>query len=176
MIKVDVLVQTQITNVTGKTVTEGGNVTLKCLAEGNPTPTVMWTRLSDNSVVTMPLTNIRRQNASVGYRCTANNGVKSPATRDVFLDVQYKPDHVSLNMSITNKVCTGMAVTFTCSAGAAKPAIQNYTLYKFVAGLTYISSNQFGIYLTKFWRLEANIFTDVKLEIHQDIHQAAIGP
>ncbi|XP_074634752.1 igLON family member 5-like isoform X2 [Acropora palmata] len=139
-------VQTQITNVTGKTVTEGGNVTLKCLAEGNPTPTVMWTRLSDNSVVTMPLTNIRRQNASVGYRCTANNGVKSPATRDVFLDVQYKPDHVSLNMSITNKVCTGMAVTFTCSAGAAKPAIQNYTLYKFVAGLTYISSNQFGIF------------------------------
>lgn len=81
-------VQAQITNVTGKTVIEGGNVTLKCLAKGNPTPTIMWTRLSDHSVVTMPLTNIRRQNASVGYRCTADNGVKSRATRDVFLDVR----------------------------------------------------------------------------------------
>lgn len=34
----------------------------------------------------------------------------------------------------------------TCVAGAANPAIQNYTLYNFVAGLTYISSNQVGVF------------------------------
>ena len=61
---------------------------MKCLAEGNPTPTVTWRRLSDNSVVTMPLTNIRRQNASVGYICIADNGVRTPAIRVAFIDVQ----------------------------------------------------------------------------------------
>lgn len=56
-----------------------------------------------------------------------------------------KPDNVSLNIP-TTKVCAGMAVTFTCSAGAANPAVQNYALYKFVGGLTYISRNQTGVF------------------------------
>ena len=37
-------------------------------------------------------------------------------------------------------------MTFNCSAGAANPTIQNYTLYEIVGGLTYISSNQFGVF------------------------------
>lgn len=57
-----------------------------------------------------------------------------------------EPDNVSLNIP-TTKVCAGMAVTFTYSAGAANPAIQNYTLYKFVDGLTYVSSNQTGVFI-----------------------------
>lgn len=61
---------------------------MNCLVEGNPTPTVTWRRLSDNHVVTMPLTNIRRQNASVGYRCIADNGVRTPAIVEAFIDVQ----------------------------------------------------------------------------------------
>lgn len=80
-------VQPQITHISGEVVTEGGNVTLNCLSEGNPPPSFTWTRVSDNSVVTMPLTNIRRQDAGQ-YRCTAVNGVGTPATRDVFIDVQ----------------------------------------------------------------------------------------
>lgn len=56
-----------------------------------------------------------------------------------------KPDNVSLNIP-TTKVCAGTPVTFKCSAGAANPAVQNYTLYKFVNGLTYVSSNQAGVF------------------------------
>ena len=37
-------------------------------------------------------------------------------------------------------------MTFTCSAGAANPVIQNYTLYQFFAGVTYSSSNQVGTF------------------------------
>ena len=81
-------VQPIITEILGnQTVTEGGNATLKCLADGKPTPNITWTRLSDNSVVTMPLTDIRRQDAGK-YRCTADNGIASPATKDVWIAVQ----------------------------------------------------------------------------------------
>ena len=62
---------------------------LSCTATGNPTPEITWTRLSDNSVVQMPLTNICRQDKG-GYRCTVDNGVGSPATKDVFITVQCK--------------------------------------------------------------------------------------
>ena len=62
---------------------------LNCSATGYPTPAITWTRLSDNSVVKMPLTNITRQEKG-GYRCTADNGVGSPATKDVFITVQCK--------------------------------------------------------------------------------------
>ena len=47
-------------------------MTLKCLVEGKPTPIIAWTRLSDNSVVTMPLINISRHDV-IDYRCTADN-------------------------------------------------------------------------------------------------------
>ena len=62
-------------------------MTLKCLAEGKPTPSITWTRLSDNSVVTMPLIKINRRDVR-DYRCTADNGVGTPASRDVSIDVQ----------------------------------------------------------------------------------------
>lgn len=141
---VDIIIQvpSSITRLSGKTVIEGENVTLECLAEGKPIPSIAWARLSDNRDVVMPLTNISRWDAGM-YRCTAYNGVGSPVTGDVLLAVQYKPDHVSLNIS-TTKVCAGMEVTFTCSAGSANPPIQNYTLYKFDAGL--ISSSQDGVF------------------------------
>ena len=79
---------TTIVEISGsQTVTEGGNVALECLADGKPMPNITWSRLSDGSVVMMPLTDIRRQDAGI-YRCTANNGIGSPAARDVLIDVQ----------------------------------------------------------------------------------------
>ena len=78
------------TEITGNTsVMEGGNVDLNCSAKGKPKPSITWTRLSDNSVVTMPLINISRHDEK-NYRCTADNGFKIPATRDVSIDVKCK--------------------------------------------------------------------------------------
>ena len=57
-------------------------MTLKCIAEGKTKPNITWTRLSDNSVATMPLTNISRHDAT-DYRGKANNGVGTAAKRDV---------------------------------------------------------------------------------------------
>lgn len=62
-------------------------MTLECVAEGKPTPNIAWVRLSDNRDVVMPLTNISRWDAGM-YRCTAHNGVGSPATGNVLLVVQ----------------------------------------------------------------------------------------
>lgn len=77
---------TEISEKTSRAI-EGQNMTLRCIAEGKPTPSVTWTRLSDSSVVTMPLVGIRRHDVK-GYRCTADNGVGTPAFREVYIDVQ----------------------------------------------------------------------------------------
>ena len=62
---------------------------LNCSADGKPKPTITWTRVSDNTVVTMPL-NITGKKDGGGYRCTADNGVGKRLTKDVFVDVQSK--------------------------------------------------------------------------------------
>ena len=78
-----------ISEITGKTVIEGGNVTLKCLAEGKPTPSIKWITISDDSVVTMPFLNISRHEVR-DYRSLADNAFWIPAIRDVTIDVQCK--------------------------------------------------------------------------------------
>ena len=61
-------------------------MTLNCSADGNPPPVISWTRVSDNSAVVFPLTNIGLQHEGT-YRCTANNSVGSAVTRDVSIVV-----------------------------------------------------------------------------------------
>jgi len=79
-----------IDRITGnQTVNETDIVTLFCNATGNPPSTsITWARLSDipNSNVTFPL-NISRQDQG-GYRCTADNDVGSPATKETFITVR----------------------------------------------------------------------------------------
>ena len=74
-----------IAEISGKqTMTKGGNVTPKYLADGKPTPKVTWTRLFGNSVVSMTFTDIRGQDTGK-YRCTADIAIGISATRDVLM-------------------------------------------------------------------------------------------
>ena len=66
--------------------TAPAELTLNCSTDGKPKPTITWTRLSDNTVVTMPL-NIIGEKDIGSYRCTADNGVKKPLSKDVFVNV-----------------------------------------------------------------------------------------
>ena len=78
---------THISN--NQTLNVGSSVTLNCSADGNPPPVISWTRVSDNSAVVFPLTNIGLQHEGT-YRCTANNSVGSAVTGDVSIVVHCK--------------------------------------------------------------------------------------
>ena len=77
-------------------------MTLNCSRKGKPTPSFKWTRLSDNHTVNMPLIHISRFDAR-DYRCTADNGVGTPATRDVTIDVQCKCCSLVINNYMDEK-------------------------------------------------------------------------
>ncbi|XP_015764605.1 PREDICTED: vascular endothelial growth factor receptor 1-like isoform X2 [Acropora digitifera] len=80
-------------------------LTLNCSADGIPKPTITWTRLSDNDVVTMPL-NITGEKDKGSYRCTADNGVGKPLSKDIFVDV-----HVPPMVKLPSKVFVGREQT-----------------------------------------------------------------
>lgn len=65
------------------------SVTLSCSRDGNPTPRITWTRVSDNSEVSFPL-NITGKGDEGAYRCTADNDVKDSVSKDTFIIVQRK--------------------------------------------------------------------------------------
>ena len=67
-------------------ITAPAELTLTCSADGKPKPTITWKRVSDNTVVTMPLKVIRGKNKEK-YRCTADNGVGNPLTKDVIINI-----------------------------------------------------------------------------------------
>ena len=77
-----------ITHISGNhTVNETDVVTLICSAEGMPTPSISWTRVSDNSHVSFPL-NITGKQDEGGYRCTADNGIGNPASQVIYIIVE----------------------------------------------------------------------------------------
>jgi len=65
-------------------------LTLNCSADGKPKPTITWTRLSDNTVVTMPLIITGGKNKE-SYRCTADNEVGNPLIKVVKITIQSLP-------------------------------------------------------------------------------------
>ncbi|XP_068732282.1 uncharacterized protein [Montipora capricornis] len=105
-----------------QTVNEGNDLTLNCTASGNPAPNTTWIKLTDNSIVTMPLTNIRRTDEG-GYRCSASNGVGNLATKDVFITVYYQPSITSVT-PFTKQSWIGQNVLLSCEAdGSPTPSI-----------------------------------------------------
>ncbi|XP_068733606.1 uncharacterized protein [Montipora capricornis] len=105
-----------------QTVNEGNDSTLNCTASGNPAHNTTWIKLTDNSIVTMPLTNIRRTDEG-GYRCSASNGVGNLATKDVFITVYYQPSITSVT-PFTKQSWIGQNVLLSCVAdGSPTPSI-----------------------------------------------------
>ena len=68
---------------------KGEEVSLFCLAEGNPAPTITWTKVANNKRVNFPLS-IRGSQDEGMYRCTAENGVGGPVTKFVNMTVRCK--------------------------------------------------------------------------------------
>jgi len=81
-------------------------VLLNCSADGCPTPSITWTRLSDNSIVNLPLTISGKQDEGA-YRCTAENGIGRPNSSDVYITVQSK---TKLSLSLIFKSAIGTYV------------------------------------------------------------------
>ena len=71
-----------ITTSNDQTITAPAELTLKCSADGKPTPTIFWTRLSDNTHVSMPL-NVTGGKNEESYLCTAYNGIGNPLSKVV---------------------------------------------------------------------------------------------
>ncbi|XP_015760644.1 PREDICTED: hemicentin-1-like isoform X4 [Acropora digitifera] len=73
--EVNVLYAPEITHISApQTLNTGEMLTLNCTADGNPAPTITWTRLSNGKTVNMPLT-VSGKNYEEVYRCTASNEI-----------------------------------------------------------------------------------------------------
>ncbi|XP_068685078.1 neural cell adhesion molecule 1-like [Montipora foliosa] len=113
-------------------------------ADGNPEPNITWTRLSDNSIVNMPL-NITGKQDEGGYRCTADNGIGNAAISDVFITVQsYHPINTVFSTNLTNNT-VNLNETFTLVCNADANPAASYRLYREQESLEEQSN---GTYLT----------------------------
>ena len=86
----------EITSISdNKTLVKGDSVSLNCTADGYPTPNITWTKVSDNSPVSFPLTITGKENEGL-YRCTADNGIGSTVTEDVTITVHCECGNVDI--------------------------------------------------------------------------------
>ncbi|XP_073987236.1 protein amalgam isoform X2 [Rhodnius prolixus] len=80
-------------------VKKGSMVTLECRADGNPVPTITWTRKNnllpsgDKTVEgpTITISRANRHDAGI-YQCSASNNVGQPAVREIQLNVLFPPE------------------------------------------------------------------------------------
>jgi len=80
---------------------KGVEVMLECIASGNPVPKVTWTRENDNLLPAGSISGANQHGYKIHrvdrfdagrYTCRADNGVGSPATAQIDLQVLYEPE------------------------------------------------------------------------------------
>ena len=76
-----------ITTSSDQTITAPAELNLNCSADGKPIPTIFWTRVSDNTNVSMPL-NIFGGKNEESYRCTAYIGIGIPLSKVVKITIR----------------------------------------------------------------------------------------
>ncbi|XP_078379818.1 hemicentin-1-like isoform X3 [Oculina patagonica] len=119
---IDVQYGPQITHISGnQTLNKEDTTSLNCTADGNPKPHITWIKVSDNSSVSFPLAITGKENEGI-YRCTADNGIGSPVSKDVSIIVHYPSSVVSFK-NITDAI-KGKTVTLFCNvSGTPTPSV-----------------------------------------------------
>ncbi|KAJ7323720.1 hypothetical protein OS493_031137 [Desmophyllum pertusum] len=86
----------KITRISADQALNKGDITsLNCTADGNPRPNITWTKVSDNSAVSFPLTITGKENEGQ-YRCTAQNGVGHTVSKVVSIIVHCECFYVEI--------------------------------------------------------------------------------
>ncbi|XP_050305550.1 MAM domain-containing glycosylphosphatidylinositol anchor protein 1 isoform X2 [Anthonomus grandis grandis] len=118
----------QIMPQSGQIVTRKGSpVSFECKANGNPLPTVQWSKkdgllpsgLQVETGYLLSINEVQRQDAGT-YQCTASNGIGQPVTGEVKLHVLYQPE-VSVVRSWVNSG-EGLEAKLDCVVHADPPA------------------------------------------------------
>ncbi|XP_022793085.1 hemicentin-2-like isoform X1 [Stylophora pistillata] len=118
MATIDVQYPSRITNISGEQIVNNGDVvSLFCMAEGNPVPTITWTKVGDSSPVNFPLTISGNQDEGL-YRCTAENGVGSSVTSDVNMTVHFPASIVAIG---NHTVVKGETIVLYCNVSGTPP-------------------------------------------------------
>ncbi|XP_066024495.1 fibroblast growth factor receptor 2-like isoform X2 [Pocillopora verrucosa] len=150
-----------------QTVDEGSNLTLFCNATGKPVPNITWTRVSEDEVLFVGnpwhIVNINRTYSGT-YRCNADNGVPSPVSGTISINVLFKPDDVTLERNTTEiNGCTDMWVNFTCKSSGANPPIHKYVLLR---NETHAGLSEKGTWIEKISRGETFVY---KCQAYQQV-------
>ncbi|KAI4454506.1 contactin 5 [Holotrichia oblita] len=112
------------------TTRKGGPVSFECRANGNPPPTVQWSKkdgilpsgIQVQNGPLLSLVDVQRQHGGV-YQCTASNGIGQPVTSDIKLNVLYPPE-VTVIRSWTN-TGEGLEAKLDCLVHSDPPAEMN---------------------------------------------------
>lgn len=102
---IDVNYPAQITDISSnQTVQVGKKVSLYCRTIGNPVPTISWNHEKNVGRRSELYFDSARLGDQGWYKCTAKNGIGSPATARTYLDVAERASNlVNAKMTITNE-------------------------------------------------------------------------
>ncbi|XP_049439853.1 B-cell receptor CD22-like isoform X1 [Epinephelus fuscoguttatus] len=134
-------------------VVKGSSVTFTCSSDANPPVTQSGYRLyKDRHFISSgqnhTISDIQPSHSGL-YYCQAWNNISRRGTSlinstEVHLDVQYRPENITISMDLPY-VVEGSSVNLTCHS-AANPATDNYTWYRSTASssssMVYVSSGQ----------------------------------